>query len=76
METSLESSADCIRECQKRTGERHSRQRDRGIIIFTTGCKYWTYVMGEKVNCFLKNNKGTEVGYLRLNTFPKKSLTL
>jgi len=40
VETSMESSADCIEECEKRSG-----------------CKYWTWVMGEKVNCFLKNSK-------------------
>ena len=40
VETSMESSADCIEECEKRSG-----------------CNYWTWVMGEKVNCFLKNRK-------------------
>eukprot|EP00092_Neocalanus_flemingeri_P035239 GFUD01038343.1.p1 GENE.GFUD01038343.1~~GFUD01038343.1.p1 ORF type:complete len:1287 (+),score=506.35 GFUD01038343.1:270-4130(+) len=40
VETSMESSANCIEECEKRSG-----------------CKYWTWVMGEKVNCFLKNSR-------------------
>ena len=27
----------------------------------TAGCNYWTWIMDEKINCFLKRNKGESV---------------